>query len=55
MVRPAFILALVCLVGTAHAASELPSRIGMYPQQGPPLAMLDSKIAIRVPDRLQKP
>jgi Ca-activated chloride channel family protein len=47
MVRLAFIVAVVCL-GTAHAASDLPSRIGMYPKQGAPLAMLDSKIAIHV-------
>jgi Ca-activated chloride channel family protein len=47
MVRLAFILAVVCL-GTAHAASDLPSRIGMYPKQGAPLAMLDSKMSVRV-------
>lgn len=47
--RSAFIVAVVCLAGTAHAASEvLPSRIGMYPKQGAPLAMLDSKMSIRV-------
>jgi Ca-activated chloride channel family protein len=47
-VRPSLILAVVCLAGTAHAASDLPSRIGMYPKQGAPLAMLDSKMSIRV-------
>jgi Ca-activated chloride channel family protein len=48
MVRLAFIVAVVCSVGTVHAANELPSRIGMYPKQGAPLAMLDSKIAVHV-------
>lgn len=48
MVRLAFIIAIVCLAGAAHAASELPARLGMYPKQGAPLAMLDSKVAVRV-------
>lgn len=48
MVRPAFIALVLCLAGAAHAATDLPSRIGMYPKQGAPLAMIDSKIVVRV-------
>jgi len=47
MVRLAVIV-LTLLAATASAATDLPRRIGMYPQQGPALAMLDSDVVIRV-------
>lgn len=49
MVRPAIAaVILLVLASVAHAASDLPRRIGMYPQSGAPLAMLDSDVAVRV-------
>ena len=48
MVRALSALVLVALALPAGAASELPHRIGMYPQQGAPLAMLDSDVAVSV-------
>ena len=49
MVRPALLVAVVVAWTThAHAASELPGKMGLYPAKGPALAMLDSKIAVRV-------
>lgn len=49
MVRPAIAaVVLVVLASVAQAASDLPRRIGMYPQSGAPLAMLDSDVAVRV-------
>jgi Ca-activated chloride channel homolog len=51
MVRPAWVMAVVVAAlaaGPSHAASMLPARMGMYTQQGTPLAMLDSKIVVRV-------
>jgi Ca-activated chloride channel family protein len=49
MVRPllALVLVLAC-ASVAAAANELPSKAGLYPQQGAPLAMLDSKIVVHV-------
>ncbi|HUS27080.1 MAG TPA: VIT domain-containing protein [Kofleriaceae bacterium] len=49
MVRPLLALVLVLAsASAATAASELPGKAGMYPQQGAPLAMLDSKVVVRV-------
>lgn len=50
MVRPAWLVALIVVTLAAHAraASVLPRRMGMYTQQGTPLAMVDSKITVRV-------
>ncbi|HSD87912.1 MAG TPA: VIT domain-containing protein, partial [Kofleriaceae bacterium] len=49
MVRPAFVFAvLVVLTAGVRAANDLPPRMGMYPAQGAPLSMLDSKIAVHV-------
>ncbi|NVB81892.1 MAG: hypothetical protein HOV81_26155, partial [Kofleriaceae bacterium] len=48
MVRPLLVAVVVALSAHAHAASELPRKFGLYPAQGAPLAMLDSKIAVRV-------
>ncbi len=48
MVRALSTLVLVALALPAGAASELPRHIGMYPQQGAPLAMLDSDVAVHV-------
>src|SRR5437870_3397321 len=47
MVRPAIVVAVVALALPARA-SDMPRRIGMYPAQGTPLAMLDSKLDVRV-------
>ena len=47
MVRLAVIV-LALLASTASAATDLPRRIGMYPQQGAALAMLDSDVVVRV-------
>jgi Ca-activated chloride channel homolog len=48
MVRLALVAAAVAIAVPAHAA-ELPGVMGMYPTQGgPPLAMLDSTIDVRV-------
>lgn len=41
------VLAVASVAGAARA-SELPHKMGMYPQQGAPLSMLDSKIVVRV-------
>src|SRR4029450_10470120 len=47
--RPALVVvAVVALASFARAASNLPRRIGMYQPQGTALAMVDSKIAVRV-------
>src|SRR5262245_32724333 len=49
MVRPGWLVAVVVAIATpARAASGLPSRMGLYTQQGAPVAMLDSKIVVRV-------
>jgi Ca-activated chloride channel homolog len=51
MVRPAWLAVVVvafAAIAPARAASVLPARMGMYTQQGAPLAMLDSKIVVRV-------
>jgi Ca-activated chloride channel family protein len=49
MVRPAWlVVVVVALAMPARAASKLPSRMGMYTPQGAPLALLDSKIVVRV-------
>jgi Ca-activated chloride channel homolog len=49
MVRAAWLVALViALAAPARAANVLPSRMGMYTQQGTPLALLDSKIVVRM-------
>jgi Ca-activated chloride channel family protein len=50
MVRPAWLAVVVVaiLAVPARAASVLPGRMGMYTPQGAPLAMLDSKIVVRV-------
>jgi Ca-activated chloride channel family protein len=49
MVRPAWlVVVVVAFAAPAHAASVLPNRMGMYTQQGAPLAMLDSRIVVRV-------
>jgi Ca-activated chloride channel family protein len=47
MVRLA-VLIVVLLGASASAATDLPRRIGMYPQQGAALAMLDSDVVVRV-------
>ncbi|HEY5920886.1 MAG TPA: VIT domain-containing protein, partial [Kofleriaceae bacterium] len=51
MVRPAWLVAFALVVAVAapvRAAGMLPNRMGMYTQQGAPLAMLDSKVVVRV-------
>jgi Ca-activated chloride channel family protein len=48
MVRPLLVAVVVALSAHAHGASELPRKFGLYPAHGAPLAMLDSKIAVRV-------
>lgn len=49
MVRPAWLVAVVIAMAVpARAATTLPPRMGMYTQQGAPLAMLDSKVVVRV-------
>ncbi len=48
MVRALSALVLIALAVPAGAASDVPRRIGMYPQQGAPLAMLDSDLALAV-------
>jgi Ca-activated chloride channel family protein len=49
MVRPAWLVAVViALAVPARAASMLPSRMGMYTPQGMPLAILDSKVVVRM-------
>src|SRR5512134_1580823 len=49
VVRAAWLVAVVVAVAApARAASVLPARMGMYTQQGTQLAMLDSKIVVRV-------
>ena len=49
MVRPALVVAMVALATTdARAASDLPRHMGMYASQGNALAMVDSKIDVRV-------
>jgi len=51
MVRALSALVLVALAaGSPHAASELPHRMGMYPQggAGTPFVMLDSDVTVRV-------
>jgi Ca-activated chloride channel family protein len=47
MVRLA-VMVVALLAASASAASDLPRRIGMYPQQGAALAMLDSDVVVRV-------
>ncbi len=53
MVRPAWpLVVIVALAGAiaapARAATTLPPRMGMYTPQNAPLAMLDSKVVVRV-------
>src|SRR6476620_6219922 len=49
MVRPAWLVTLVvALAVPARAASTLPPRMGMYTPQNAALAMLDSKVVVRV-------
>jgi hypothetical protein len=49
MVRPAWLVAVVIVLAVpARAASMLPSRLGMYTPQGMPLAILDSKVVVRM-------
>src|SRR5688572_22167554 len=49
MVRPVLAITVVALLaGVATAASDLPRRPGMYPAQGPALAMVDSDVSLRV-------
>jgi len=55
MVRPAWLVALVvafaaiaAVARPARGASTLPSRMGMYTPQGAALALVDSKIVVRV-------
>ena len=47
MVRPAFVVA-VLAVALPTRAGVLPHMLGMYPQQGAPLPMLDSKVDVTV-------
>ncbi len=49
MVRPGVAIAvLLALVAGRAGAADLPRAIGMYPQSGPALALLDSKVEIQV-------
>ena len=47
MVRPAFVVAALAVALPARAGT-LPHALGMYPQQGAPLPMLDSKLDVTV-------